>query len=79
MDAMRRYIMEDEDMKRADWQDQILDQSSEANGREIAIRAQMARRGYRLMHRRNGQYWVMFDEPMTLDEIETLATSRSLR
>ncbi len=64
-------------MTKVDWQDKMLDRSAEANGREIAIRAHMARRGYRLMHRRNGQYWVMFDHPMTLDEIEGWATPRS--
>jgi hypothetical protein len=38
--------------------------------REITIRAMAAQLGYRLMHRRNGQYWVMFGDPMTLAEIE---------
>ena len=37
---------------------------------EDFIREYMAKRGYRLMHRRNGQYWVMFANPMTLDEIQ---------
>ena len=26
--------------------------------------------GLRTMHRRNGQYWIMFDAPKTLPEIE---------
>jgi hypothetical protein len=43
----------------------------EAEAREIQVRKKVAQRGYRLMHRRNGQYWVMFDQPMTLPEIET--------
>lgn len=42
-----------------------------AKAREMRVRSQLARRGYRLMHRRKGQYWVMFDQPMTLPEIET--------
>lgn len=63
-------------MTKIDWHDQILDRGSEENGRETAIRAHMARRGYRLMHRRNGQYWVMFDEPMTLDQIEAWVQPR---
>jgi hypothetical protein len=41
-----------------------------AKARGMKVRGQLARRGYRLMHRRKGQYWVMFDIPMTLDEIE---------
>ena len=47
------------------------EKAREANSREIKVRERVAQRGYRLMHRRNGQYWVMFDEPMTLPEIET--------
>jgi len=57
-------------MTKVSRQEPVFDRSNDANGREIAVRAHMARRGYRLMHRRNGQYWVMFDEPMTLAEIE---------
>jgi hypothetical protein len=37
---------------------------------ETTVRAEVARYGYRLMHRRNGQYWVMLNNPMTLDEID---------
>jgi hypothetical protein len=38
------------------------------------IRSELARKGYKLLHRRKGQYWVMMDQPMTLDQIEqTLA------
>jgi hypothetical protein len=61
-------------MSKIDRQDQLLDK---ANGREIAVRAHMARRGYRLMHRRKGQYWVMLGDPMTLDEIEAWARPRN--
>jgi hypothetical protein len=64
-------------MTKVNWQEQVFDGSNDANGREIAVRAQMARRGYRLMHRRNGQYWVMLAEPMTLDEIEAWARPRN--
>ncbi len=38
--------------------------------REIKVRQRVVQRGYRLMHRRHGQYWLMFDQPMTLPEIE---------
>ena len=48
----------------------------EADAREIKVRKQVAKRGYRLMHRRHGQYWVMFSQPMTLPEIETLVGMR---
>jgi hypothetical protein len=48
----------------------------EAEARESRVRARMAKQGYRLMHRRNGQYWVMFDEPKTLDEIEVWIESQ---
>jgi len=57
-------------MTKVNWQEQVFDRSNDANGREIAVRAHMAQRGYRLMHRRNGQYWVMLADPMTLDEVE---------
>jgi hypothetical protein len=33
------------------------------------IRRNLADQGYRVMHRRNGQYWVMFDKPMTVAEM----------
>jgi hypothetical protein len=48
----------------------------DADAREIKVRKQVAQRGYRLMHRRHGQYWVMFSQPMTLPEIETLVGMR---
>jgi hypothetical protein len=64
-------------MSKIDRQGELLDRSSKANGREIAVRAHMARRGYRLMHRRNGQYWVMLGDPMTLDEIEAWVRPRN--
>jgi len=38
--------------------------------KEEAIRADLARNGYKLMHRRRGQYWLMLQTPMTLDGIE---------
>jgi hypothetical protein len=38
-----------------------------AHVRELAIR-----HGYRLMHRRNDQYWLMRNQPMSLDEIAEL-------
>jgi hypothetical protein len=37
---------------------------------ENRVRALLAQRGYRLMHRRNGQYWVMFADPYGLDAIK---------
>jgi hypothetical protein len=33
------------------------------------VRELAARQGYRLMHRRNDQYWIMRNQPMSLDEI----------
>ena len=33
------------------------------------LRERAERRGYRLMHRRNGQYWLMRHQPMTLHEV----------
>jgi hypothetical protein len=33
---------------------------------EESILPRLAEAGYRIMHRRNGQYWVMFPEPMTI-------------
>lgn len=64
-------------MTKVNWQEQVSNRSNDANGREISVRAHMARRGYRLMHRRNGQYWVMLADPMTLDEIEAWAQPRN--
>jgi hypothetical protein len=34
------------------------------------LRARMAQQGYRLLHRRKEEYWVMFSAPMTLRQIE---------
>jgi hypothetical protein len=48
----------------------VQDRDLAAKVREEKVRSRVARKGYRLMHRRNRQYWVMFDNPMTLDEIE---------
>jgi hypothetical protein len=48
-------------------------QEKAQEARVIRARALLAQQGYRLMHRRNGQYWVMIDNPMTLDEIEACA------
>jgi hypothetical protein len=36
---------------------------------EAIIRRELKALGYRLLHRRNGQYWLMIDEPMTLNRI----------
>jgi hypothetical protein len=36
---------------------------------EAILRREVKALGYRLMHRRNGQYWLMIDEPMTLNRI----------
>jgi Poly A polymerase head domain len=36
------------------------------------VRELAARQGYRLMHRRNDQYWLMRNQPMSLDEIAEL-------
>src|SRR5580700_6086672 len=32
--------------------------------------------GFKTMHRRNGQYWLMFDQPLTIKQLEFLAASR---
>jgi hypothetical protein len=48
-----------------------LQSTTSATDREARVREQVARRGGRMMHRRNGQYWIMIDRPKTLDEIET--------
>ena len=36
------------------------------------VRELAARQGYRLMHRRNDQYWLMRNQPMSLDQIAEL-------
>jgi hypothetical protein len=36
------------------------------------VRELAARQGFRLMHRRNDQYWLMRNQPMSLDEIAQL-------
>ena len=61
---VEKYVQEN----REKW---AQEKAREADTREIKVREQVAQRGYWLMHRRNGQYWVMFNEPMTLPEIET--------
>ena len=35
------------------------------------VRELAARRGYRIMHRGKGLYWLMIDKPMSLDVIQT--------
>jgi hypothetical protein len=37
---------------------------------EKRVRELLAQRGYRLMYRRNGLYWLMFANPHTLDVIK---------
>jgi hypothetical protein len=32
--------------------------------------------GFKTMHRRNGQYWLMFDQPLTIKQLEFLAANR---
>ena len=34
------------------------------------LRARVATKGYRLMHRRNGEYWMVQAQPLTLAEID---------
>ena len=60
-------------MKIVDRQNKTCDRNAEVHKRESAIRAHIAGCGYRLMHRRNNQYWLMLAEPMSLDEIEVWA------
>jgi hypothetical protein len=45
--------------------------ASEKVARETRVREALARVGYRLMHRRGQQYWMLPTAPQTLDEIET--------
>lgn len=49
--------------------------SHQINADEDWVRAEVRRRGYRLMHRRKGQYWLMMADPMTLTEIESWIAS----
>lgn len=49
----------------------LQERNSKQVRRETGVRADLARRGWRLMHRRNGQYWIMLARPMSLDELET--------
>jgi hypothetical protein len=37
---------------------------------EQRVREKAARDGYRLMHRRGNQYWLMLARPMTIEEID---------
>jgi hypothetical protein len=37
---------------------------------ETKVRKIMGELGYKIMHRRNGEYWIMSDTPKTLDQIE---------
>jgi hypothetical protein len=39
---------------------------------EAMVRHRLRERGYGLMHRRKGQFWVVLDKPMTLEEIDQL-------
>jgi hypothetical protein len=48
----------------------------EDNGEILASARFMANElGFRVMHRRNGQYWLMFAEPMTIYEIDHFFTT----
>src|SRR5712671_4430399 len=57
--------------------------AQEKLAQENRVREALAQRGFRLMHRRGNQYWVMYSQPQTLDEIEhelsPKATGRSAR
>jgi hypothetical protein len=37
--------------------------------KEIETRSRVRARGYRLMHRRGGQYWLMVGLPLSLEQI----------
>src|SRR6266436_1943667 len=40
------------------------------------VRERAVSAGYRIMHRRKGQFWLVLDKPMTLDAIEEYLTER---
>lgn len=42
---------------------------SQQEAHEREVRKIMAEQGYRIMHRRNGEYWIMYDTPKTLAQI----------
>jgi hypothetical protein len=45
-------------------------------GEVDAVYSLLADAGHRIMHRRNGQFWVMFDDkPMTFGELDHLAST----
>jgi len=74
--TMKSNIKVEDYVLRENLERRAQDKTREAEAREIKVRERVAQRGYRLMHRRHGQYWVMFAEPMTLPEIETLVGMR---
>jgi hypothetical protein len=39
---------------------------------ESKVRAQAARLGFKIMHRRNGQYWCMYEAPENLPDLATI-------
>ncbi len=47
--------------------------------REGRVRELAARAGYRIMHRRNGQFWLMYGKPVMLDWIEQWLGERGYR
>jgi hypothetical protein len=40
------------------------------------VRRDLADLGFRIMHRRNGQYWVMHDQPMTVAQMNDFINTR---
>ena len=71
---VEKYVLLRENLRK-----RAQEKTRDSDAREIKVRKQVAQRGYRLMHRRNGQYWVMFDQPMTLSEIETWIGMRHIK
>jgi hypothetical protein len=54
--------------------EQTQDKKRSEETQEQRVRALAAANGYRIMHRRGGQYWLLLSDPMSLDGVEDWLT-----
>ena len=57
------------------WGEAQRKEAQQVQDYEQHVRRNAFHSGYRLMRRRRNQYWLVYDKPMTLDEIEVWINS----
>jgi len=59
------------------WADRERLEENTRRAQEDRVRELAASRGYRIMHRGKGRYWLMIDKPMSLDVIRSWIDQQS--